>query len=341
MQTVLRKVAAMDEDKKRRGQVLVLILTAILVVLAVSVFAVDVGYIFQTEATAQNASDAAVLAAVRVMVSERNTGEDEDDARDAAEQEAVAIARANCARSAIDIEFGRYNDSGSFEEFGDGDDDETATAVRAVVARNSEAPGGPLVLFFGPLFGLNTADVSAHATSSIDSNIVGVRGNLAPFAVYEGDLPPIGDSVTIYDHEQLAPGCFGLLNVDGSKNVGSSIYKEWIAGGYQETFELDPEVGHEWVYGGTGFRSALKSALNGRVGDELTVCVYDQVSPDATGTNTKFRVVSFARVTLTDVRLTGNNKYVRARLEEVTNLHDVIVGNTGESPNICKLRLRQ
>ena len=330
----------MDGDKGRRGQVLVMTVASLLVVLAVAVFAVDVGYMFETEAKAQNASDAAVLAAVQVLVSERNAGEDEEDARNEATGEAEAIALGNCPQAAVDIQFGRFKNDGSFEELDedDDDDDEIATAVRAVVARNSEAPGGPLTLFFGPVLGLHTADVSAQATSAIDTNISGVRGNLAPFAVHEGSIPGLGETVTIYDQDKFAPGCFGLLNLDGG-SFGTSTVKDWIRNGYPETVELDSDTGHRWVPGGTGFRSAIKSAVNARIGDELTVCVYDTVTGN--GHNASFRVVSFARVTLTEVRLTGKNKYVKARLEAVTNLHDAIVGNAGESPNICKLRLRQ
>ena len=326
----------MDRDRNRRGQVLVLTVSALLVVLAVSVFAIDVGYMFHIEARAQNASDAAVLAAVQVLVHERNAGEDEDDARTAASNEAEAIALGNCPQAAVDIQFGRFKKDSSFEEFDDDDEDDDATAVRAVVARNSEAPGGPLDLFFGPVLGMHTAEVSAQATSAIDKNISGVRANLAPFAVYEGSLCAPGGTMTIYDHETRAPGAFGLLNFDGG-SFGTPEAKGWIEDGYDKEFKLK-DTGYRWVNGGTGFRAALKNSIDGRLGQKMTVCVYDDIQGGGHGT--EFRVMSFARVTLIDSRLTGNNKYVTARLEKLTNLHELITGNAGDAPNLCKLRLR-
>lgn len=321
--------------KRRRGQVLILMVPALLVLIGMGIFAVDVGHMFVANARAQNASDAAVMAACHVLTTRRSYGAGEEEARKAAAREGMALARANFRGTAVDIQFGRFYGDRFYQTNGEGG---AATAVRAVVARNEKAPDGPVSLFFGPVLGLRSADLATSAVSAVGANVMGLRGNLAPFAIHEDDVRPPGSSMTIYDQKKMAPGAFGLLNLNGGPFKTPEVWK-WIRDGYDGDVSLDPESGHLWVDGGTGFRSAIKKALNEKLGEELTVCVYDKVR--GRGHNTDFRIVSFARVTLTDVRLTGKKKYVKGRVEKMGITDGVILGPVGNSPNMCAVRLCQ
>jgi len=321
----------------RRGQILILAAVMALVLGAIAMLSIDVGYVFTHRAIMQNASDAAALAALQVLASEREDGASEAEARCAAVSEAAAIAEANAAGAAVEVAFGLMAEGMAFTELSS--DTIPATAVRVVVARDADATGGPINLFFGPLFGFDALTVSASAFASLSTDICGVRANLAPFAVYEGDVVAPGQTMTFYpgDSDDMAPGCFGLLNLDGG-SFGTPEVTDWILNGYDKEIRIDPTTGYLWVDGGTGFRSAIKSAVEQRIGDEMIVCVYDQVT--GTGHNADFRVISFMALTITDCRLTGNNKYIEGRVEDLTATGDVIAGESGtESPNLARVRL--
>jgi len=230
------------------------------------------------------------------------------------------------------------------------DDSVAATAARVAVTRDADATAGPLSLFFGPVFGLDSADVRASATTKLSSNICGVRSNLAPFAVYQGLVGSPGDIITFYpngqDHSDAddldeagwptVPGCFGLLNLDGG-SFGTTKAKDWILNGYDGGLVIPPEVGYTWVSGGTGFRSSIRSAIEQRIGEPLIIAVYDRAS--GTGATAEFRVVSFMAVTITECQLTGSDKYIRGRIENLTVTGHFIAGGSKITPNLAKVQL--
>jgi len=331
------------------GQILIMAIFMILVLTAIAMFTVDVGYAFTHQAMMQNASDAAALAALQVLAAERKGGATETEARCAAASEAAAIAEANAPGTAVQVQFGIVTADGTFTEQ---DDSVTATAARAVVTRGPDAPAGALPLFFGALFGCDALNVSTSAVAGLATQICGVRINLVPFAVYEDLVANVGEIVTFYgsgedssDMDDLdednwtltAPGCFGLLNLDGG-SFSTQEMKDWILNGYSAEFKIDPAAGYLWVDGGTGFRSSIRSAIQSRIGDKILVAVYDQVT--GTGSNAEFRIVSFAAFTITQCHLTGNNKYIKGRIESLTVTSDLIAGGNGPmSSNLAKTQL--
>jgi len=370
---------------RHRGQIIVLSLAMVLVLAAVAMFAIDTGHIFTYRARIQNASDGAALAALYVLAKERSKGAGEADARAAAAAEAAAIAEANTSGAAVEVEFGLMAADGTFAELAD--DSVAATAARVAVTRDADATAGPLSLFFGPVFGLDSADVRASATTKLSSNICGVRSNLAPFAVYQGLVGSPGDIITFYpngqDHSDAddldeagwptVPGCFGLLNLDGGSfgttkakdwilngydgglvippevgycfgllnldggSFGTTKAKDWILNGYDGGLVIPPEVGYTWVSGGTGFRSSIRSAIEQRIGEPLIIAVYDRAS--GTGATAEFRVVSFMAVTITECQLTGSDKYIRGRIENLTVTGHFIAGGSKITPNLAKVQL--
>ena len=321
------------KDPQRSGQALVIAVALLVLLGAIATLTIDVGYVFVSEARLQNASDAAALAAVHVLVDRRADGQSEAEARQKAGDEAVAMAEENSSGAGVNVKFGTASADGTFTEQGDW---ATASAVQVQVCRDQDAPAGPLSLFFGPLLGFDTASISATSVGGTCSNILGVLKDLSPFAFYEDDIGAPGETVTIYDGGLFAPGCFGLLNLDGGPFETPEL-TDWVLNGYDGGFVLDPDVGWLWVDGGTGFRAALNNDVQQRIGDQLVVGVYDQVTGE--GTNANFRIVSFAVVTITDCVLVGLNKYVTARIESISSVQDIVTGGTRVSSNLRAIRL--
>ena len=317
----------------RQGQILVLAAVILVVLILIAALVVDVGYAFVMRAQLQNAADAASLAAVQELIAQRYQGESEEEARSAATAEAQVFVDTNCAGSGFEVAFGTIDEGGELVEQGS---DVTATAACVVASRNDSAPAGSLSLFFAPFMGMNSLSVSASATCEAASNIMSIDGGLSPFAVYEGDVPAVGETMIFFDNQEPVPGCFGLLSLDGGSCATSELL-EWIVEGYDGGITIDPELGYVMVGGDPGFRAALASALQQRVGDLLIVCVYDQVTGQ--GSNAQFRIVSFLSIELIGFRLTGTNKYIEARVTAIRSIHDAQSGGVGNSSNFCKVQL--
>ena len=142
----------------RRGLLLVWIAILGLVIIGLAGLALDTGYVFVTGHQLQNAADAAALAgAARVKF---NTT--------AAKTDAVNTAATNKAAGA-NVQLDSTNDIlvGSFNRtthtFTAGGSPTNAVWVQA--RRTSGSPGGPVSLFFGPMFGITTSNVSRTATA--------------------------------------------------------------------------------------------------------------------------------------------------------------------------------
>ena len=142
--------------------------TAILLVLLFGItgLLIDVGYSLLVTHQLQNAADAAALAGVQQV----RLGPE------AARLAAINLAQANTAAQepvllldnpgnaiAGDIVIGRYNRTQRlFEPTLAG-----ANAVKVVARRTEGSLNGPLGLFFGPVFGVTTVDISRHAIAMI------------------------------------------------------------------------------------------------------------------------------------------------------------------------------
>ncbi len=330
--------------RSRRGQVLALSPIFILGLLAALALAVDVGSIAVEKARMQNAADAAALAATRVLSDRRVAGDSESACRDAATQSADALLQANAPSARIVLQFGEEPLGGTFSEESD---TEQATAVRAVVVRDAQAPGGSFPLLFASVLGVSGTSVKAQATAAMSSSITGVYEGLRPFAVPKDRLPGIGGTMNFYpsdsdDYNQglgsdtVAPGCWGLLNLDGG-DLSSSEINNWIYNGYNGGIELDSVTDCVWVDGTTGFRATMNNPLQDVIGDTFIMCVYDQVVGN--GSNGSFRIVGFVLATITGARLVGNNPYIQCKISAVKTLHGVKVGPGDDTLNINKIEL--
>jgi len=163
--------------KLRRGTVIVLASSSMVVVFGFAAFSIDVGYISLTKTQLQNAADAAAIGACQELVDglghnpTKTPGEAETDARAAA----VAVAAANRAgeRQSIhcngnrDVRLGQYvwNGSGYDKNWGVSPYNLIEVTLRRDQAIG--APDGPLPLFFAPVIGHRTATLVESATSAM------------------------------------------------------------------------------------------------------------------------------------------------------------------------------
>lgn len=142
---------------------MILFAGAIVVIAAMCVLSIDVGYLLACRAQLQNAVDAAALAGASQL-----TGYMEEGERELVIAEAQALAAANSVAglpltlTEQDIEFGHYDaDAGTFTPESEAS---VIDSIRVAGRRTVDSPEGPVELFFGPLFGwdhLEFADVKA------------------------------------------------------------------------------------------------------------------------------------------------------------------------------------
>ncbi|MFW6188950.1 MAG: pilus assembly protein TadG-related protein [Planctomycetota bacterium] len=322
----------------RKGQVIVLAPIFLVAVMFALAFAVDVGHVAAVKSRLQNGADAAALAATQVLVQQRRDGAGEPAAREAALAEAERIFAENAADASLSLEFGTQQPDGTFTATGT---EIPATAVRAGASRGEGAPEGDLPTLFAGFFGVNSCQVDAVGLVQTSPSITQVSQGVAPFAVPEDSVAGIGGVMEFYPGDDqadpVAPGAWGLLNLDGG-STGTSELRDWITDGYPFPVDVGGGGNGVWMDGTTGFRATLQQTLQDKIGDQLVVVVYDQVT--GTGHNADFHCIGFLGLTLTDVKLTGNDPYVKGRVTGLMSVQDVIAGSGGyDSPNLRKVQI--
>jgi len=167
---------------RRRGVILILASAAMIMVLAFAVFSIDVGYIALTKGQLQNAADAAALAAASELSGVLDPAEVEALAKEAA----IAVAAANRAGNhdsvflkPENVQLGRrtFNPETQRYEFEYGPQAVPYNIVKVTVQRVERIPDENdqatrtaqdegLPLFFAPVLGYQTADLTASAIAS-------------------------------------------------------------------------------------------------------------------------------------------------------------------------------
>ena len=331
--------------RKRKGQVIILAPVIVLVLGGIASLATDIGMMFVMEAQLQNAADASALAATQVLVAQRSGGTAESQARATALAEAETFLTENSSTAGMALEFGTWDGS----VFTALPSSTAATAIRVVTDRSEDAPGGPLDLFFASLIGISSCDMEASAICETNSFIQSIVANLSPFAVPEAGIPGIGETMTFYpagegngnngnngnSGGQTSSGNWGLLDLNGGSNSTTEL-RGWILNGYDGEFSIGPD-GYVWLEGDTGFRATLETEIRSRIGDQLIMLIYDQVTGQ--GSNTQYRCIGFLLATILDCELNGNNKFATCRVDAVASWHWLVTGGNTESANLRKVQL--
>lgn len=200
---------------RRRGNILALSAVFIIAVLGFTAFAVDIGYISLTKAQLQGASDSSALAAAYElapglgMVSQPSQSE----LAAAAKTAAVSVAALNPAGdyssvyvdSTADVAFGQrvWNSATGTWQENWGVQPYNMVRVTAVRGRGMTAsPDAPLPLFFAPVLGQDTAQLTVSSTAAL---VTGVGFALSGSSTETCPILPIA-----YDEpswNQLMAGC--------------------------------------------------------------------------------------------------------------------------------------
>lgn len=274
----------MTRLRGQSGQTTVMLLLFLVVLLGFAGAVLDVGAWFRADRKLQANSDAAALAG----------------AQELPEDTGLALGRA--------IEYGDKN-GGDI----DGGDITFETKVlpndTIVVNAERDVPG-----FFTPLFEIDSVEVHAAAKARTGNPSSALW--VAPIVVNEkhpmltcNPRPCFNDPTELEYHHLKSngpsdpdgAGSFGFINLTGQENPGTSELSEQILTGWDQYMD----VGKYNARTGNPF-SAIKSALEERIGEEMLFPVYRKLT--GTGSNAQYEVIGWVGFVITDMDLAGNKE---------------------------------
>ncbi len=172
---------------------------------------------------------------------------------------------------------------------------------------------------FSGILGIASADIDARAKARVGPP---TRARYVAPMVVDCEHPLIhncnGDSTpdflvnTTMDYDPMgAPGAYGMLNLGGDQNPGSSEEAQWILHGFDKYLGLgdyrsDP---------GAKFSSSnIQDALHDRMGTVLLFPVYRVL--DGTGQNAVYEIIGWIGFHLTAYEVHGNNAVLHGYFTE-------------------------
>jgi Flp pilus assembly protein TadG len=318
--------------KTRRAAIAPLAAILMTMMVGMLAFSIDIGYICSVEAELQDAADAAALAGAQQMqnafVSYYAPGQTQ-------QQQIFLQVTTNTSNPASPIptaqKYASYNRAGgvyiqvpttdiSFSYY-----DGTNPFVPAsfpnyfpntitVTTRRDNIANGPLKLFFAPIFGINTQNLSATASATIYAGdvsslqvIPGVSAQILPVALdvnvwtnfANGNWlsPYLMGSVTtgpngnpqlqVYPNGTNTPGNFGLLDL-GPPATNSPAFRAWIDSGAtpndityllsNNLLPVSPAAPQPWTVG-PGLKSTLLSNFQSVIGLPNLIPLFQSNSP--------------------------------------------------------------
>ncbi len=276
--------------RDERGQTVILVAVAIVVLIGFLALVADVGQFYLTRSRLQAAADSAALAA----------------AQDLAEGRSELVAREaaiNYADRNLDID---HDITVTFieteEEDEDGEEEEETKDIRVRIQAVQRT-------FFGAVFGRTSAVIHASALAGF-APVSSVRDTVPIIVPWQA----IGDHVGS-EHEATfgigqdnsdagQKGFFWLANFS-DEGVGTPVFADWIINGYPEPVE----VGN--VGAGEGMKAALDAALAQRMATDPSVIVPLYDFTEASGGNKNYHVVGFAEFVITGFNFQGGDKNIR------------------------------
>jgi len=263
----------MTRFRREEGQVTVLVAAALIGLIGMTAFVVDVGSWFRMQRSVQSTVDASALSGAQALP----------------DNPASALTLA--------VDYGAKN--GGAGEIQPSDVAISNTYSQPDTIRVSKAKPAPGL--FGKVLGVFSVTVHAHATA-----MVGVPTQaqyVAPIAVRitHPDLtgsacgqttPCFGPTnpTTLPLGKTGAPGAFDLIDLDvtDTGTVGASTLASWIMNGFDKYLPLG---GYYSDPGAKYNGNEIDNALNARIGTELLFPVYDIL--DGTGSNASYHVVAW------------------------------------------------
>ncbi len=345
---------------KRRAVTAALVLLMIPVLIGFAALTIDIGAMYNTRADLQRTADAAALAGVAALTSDTMMQYRETSNAALLSQVTTAATGDIHYFSGLNHSFGSstmYIEPGDITTGwlditssttpiqGNPPPGEFSNAVQVIARRTSAGLNGPLDLFFAPIFGTSTSDLSAAAVAVFDDRVSGFdpetgSGYLVPFTIndniyqeqladgsddyeYDGDTDSVSSGsdgvgeINLYPYN-LAPGNFGLLNI-ATLNQGLPAMATQIENGVTGA-DLQAEIGtsdlifydsegdpvHYHVTGNPGMTVGLTPSVDARVGDVVAFLLHNRVT--GTGSNSVYRITGIRFGRVMDIQLTGQEE---------------------------------
>jgi hypothetical protein len=272
----------MSSSRSDRGQAVVIVVIALVVLLGMAAAVLDVGSWYREDRDLQATVDAAALAGAQELPEDSG------------------------AAAALADEFAEKNGGGL-----------AAVTFSSVAFENDviavegerEAPG-----FFARVLGIDS--ISVRAAAKARTGILTSARWAAPVAVNElhpmlqCSPPPCAGATQLNLFHLHAPGAgdaagaFGLIRLDRSltTNPGADVVAGWLATGFEGLMPLGL---YNSVPSAQFNNGQFKAAMQNRIGDELLFPVYR--SPIVgSGDNAKYNVVGWAGFRLSGFKATGS-----------------------------------
>jgi Flp pilus assembly protein TadG len=171
--------------RRHRGVAVVYIAIILTVLIGVVGLACDTAYVFLSAHQLQNAADSAALSGAEEL------GFDPSQAVTNAVNNAVLnrAAQASVQLATSDVTIGNYNRSTAIFTAGG----TPSNAVKVVARRTSSSPGGAVNLFFAPIFGITSSNVSRQAiamTTPISDGLIVLNKTASPAIQFTGSGNP-------------------------------------------------------------------------------------------------------------------------------------------------------
>jgi hypothetical protein len=275
--------------RDERGQAIVLMTLSLVVIMGMATLVLDVGSWYHTKRRLQGTADAAALAGAQLLPTDSS----------GAQSQALAYANKNggdVAGANITV---------------------TSTVLPndtiSVRARKTD-PG-----IFSSIFGIASADIDARAKARVGPPTK--ARYVAPMVVdcehplihnCDGNSTPDFGINTTMDYDPMgAPGAYGMLNLGGVQNPGSSEEAEWILHGFDQYLGL----GNYRSDPGAKFSSSnIQDALEARKGTVLLFPVFRVLS--GTGQNAIYEIIGWIGFHLTAFEVHGNNAVLHGYFTE-------------------------
>jgi Putative Flp pilus-assembly TadE/G-like len=266
--------------RDERGQAIVLMTLSLVVIMGMAALVLDVGNWFHTKRRLQGTADAAALAGAQLLPNDSSGAQSQALAY--ADKNGGDVAGANITVTSTVLP----NDTIS------------------VRARRTD-PG-----IFSGILGIVSADIDARAKARVGPPTK--ARYVAPMVVdcehplihnCNGDSTPDFQVPTTMDYDPMgAPGAYGMLNLGGDQNPGSSEEADWILHGFDQYLGL----GNYRSDPGAKFSSSnIQDALQQRMGTVLLFPVFKVL--DGTGQNAVYEIIGWIGFHLNAYEVHGNN----------------------------------
>lgn len=210
----------LGRTRQRRGLMTVLVALCLVLIMGFLALSIDWGYMSVTHCELQNAADAAALAGARGI---------DNGAQAAIDSATAMVAKNKAAGTTIAnplVELGTWDDTTAtftvlYNGKGAPNPSLVATAVRVTCSRTA-ANGNALNLFFAPVLGTSSADLSASAVAARNNTDCGYIVGRTEVTINNGNIDSYNSSIGTYS--QKTRGYKGDVCSDGNILLQNNSY---------------------------------------------------------------------------------------------------------------------